>query len=153
MRSINGLKNSSKYARDQYVSWKQSYIKEFFGRPLEKIHLFFEKVEAKIERGYKHQDISYQLDLSANVLNEIIREYPAKEVKKGLESLYNKVAKHLVENSSLLEVVWCDMSSEFIKQYKNYENLIRLCYSGHKIQLEFSEKDICQFFQDIAQSH
>ena len=39
MRSINGLKESTKYARDQYVSWKQSYIKESFGRPLEKLHV------------------------------------------------------------------------------------------------------------------
>ena len=41
MRSINGLKESTKYARDQYVSWKQSYIKESFGRPLEKLHVIF----------------------------------------------------------------------------------------------------------------
>lgn len=41
---------------------------------------FFEKVDAKIERGYKHEDISYQLDLSANNLREIIKEYPAREV-------------------------------------------------------------------------
>lgn len=45
---------------------------------------FFEKVDAKIERGYKHEDISYQLDLSANNLREIIREYPAREVIKFL---------------------------------------------------------------------
>ena len=44
--------------------------------------IFFEKVETKIERGYKHEDISYQLDLSANNLREIIREYPAREVRK-----------------------------------------------------------------------
>ena len=39
MRSINGLKESTKYARDQYINWKQSYIKEHFGRPLEKLHV------------------------------------------------------------------------------------------------------------------
>lgn len=91
--------------------------------------------------------------MSANNLREVIREYPAREVKKGLDSLYNKVGKHLVENSSLLQVVWCDMSNEFIKQYKNYENLIKKCYPGHKITFEFTEEDICKFFQDIAQAH
>lgn len=39
MRSINGLKESAKFARDQYVSFKQSYIKEHFGIPLENIHV------------------------------------------------------------------------------------------------------------------
>ena len=41
---------------------------------------FFEKVNQKIDRGYKPEDISYQLELSANNLREIIKEYPAKEV-------------------------------------------------------------------------
>jgi len=153
LRSINGLKESTNYARDQYVLYKASYIKEHFGRPLEKLHNFFEKVDAKIERGYKPEDISYQLDLSANNLREIIKEFPAKEVKKGLETLYSKVEKHLAERSSLLEVVWRDMSHEFIRQYKNYENLIRTCYPGHKITFEFTEADICEFFQVIAQMH
>ena len=75
------------------------------------------------------------------------------QVKKGLDNLYNRVVKLLIENSSLMEVVWCDMSNEFIKQYKNYENLIRTCYPGHTINLEFTEQDICKFFQEIAQSH
>lgn len=37
MRGMNGLKESTKYTRDQYVMWKESYIKEYFGFPLEKI--------------------------------------------------------------------------------------------------------------------
>jgi hypothetical protein len=41
MRSINGLKESTKYSRDQYLSWKQSYVKEYFGRPLEKLHVIY----------------------------------------------------------------------------------------------------------------
>ena len=41
MRSINGCKESTKYAKDQYLSWKQSYVKEHFGRPLEKLHVKF----------------------------------------------------------------------------------------------------------------
>lgn len=114
---------------------------------------FFDKVEQRVERGVKYEDISYQMDLSLNNLREIIREYPGKEVKKGLESLYRKVEKHLAENSSLMQVIWRDMSEEFIKQYKNYEKLIRLCYPGQKINLEFTEEEVCQYFQEIALSH
>ena len=75
-------------------------------------------------------------------------------MKKGLEKLYTNVEKQLVENSSLLEVVWQNMSSEFINQYKYYESLIKTCYPGvNQIALEFTEKDICEFFRDIAQNH
>lgn len=153
MRSINGLKDSTKYAKEQYTSYKASYIKEHFGRPLEKIHYFFERVEAKIAKGYKPEDISYQLDLSANNLREIIKDFPAKEVKRGLESLYTKVEKHLADNSSLLEVVWRDMSHEFIRQYKNYIHLTQTCYPGHKIEFGFTEAEICEIFTVIAQKH
>jgi hypothetical protein len=46
------------------------------------------------------------------------------------------------------------MSSEFINQYKYYESLIKTCYPGvNQISLEFTEKDICEFFRDIAQNH
>jgi hypothetical protein len=93
------------------------------------------------------------MDLSLNNLREIIREYPGKEVKKGLESLYRKVEKHLGENTGLMQVIWRDMTDEFIRQYKNYENLIRLCYPGQKINLEFSAEEVIQYFTEIARSH
>jgi hypothetical protein len=83
----------------------------------------------------------------------VIKEYPAREVKKGLDNLYNKVQKHLVENSSLLEIIWRDISDEFLRQYKNYETLITKCYPGQVIRFEFTEDDVCSFFQEIAQSH
>jgi hypothetical protein len=45
MRTVNGLKDSkeSKYAKERFNVSKQDYIKEHFGRPLEKLHvkLFF----------------------------------------------------------------------------------------------------------------
>jgi hypothetical protein len=91
--------------------------------------------------------------MSSDNLRLVIKEYPAKEVKKGLDSLYNKVQKHLVENSSLLEIIWRDISDEFLRQYKNYETLILKCYPAGNIRFEFTEQDICQFFQEIAQSH
>ena len=43
MRTVNGLKDSkeSKYAKERFNLAKQDYIKEHFGRPLEKIHVTF----------------------------------------------------------------------------------------------------------------
>ena len=37
-------------------------------------------------------------------LKRVIKEYPAKEVKKGLESLFKKVEKHLSEEENVLQV-------------------------------------------------
>lgn len=48
--------------------------------------------------------MGYQLAFSKQELRKVIREYPGKEVKRGLEALYRKVEKHLCEEESLLQV-------------------------------------------------
>jgi hypothetical protein len=65
---------------------------------------FFEGVQAKVAQGVKESEISYQMAYSKQELRKVIREYPAREVKKGLDSLYRKVEKHLCEEENLLQV-------------------------------------------------
>lgn len=79
--------------------------------------------------------------------------YVFTQVKRGLESLYKKVEKHLSDDSNLLQVVWRAMQEEFIQQYKTLEDLIQQCYPGSMITLEFTINDILNFFSDIARSH
>jgi len=61
-------------------------------------------VQAKVAQGVKESEISYQMAFSKQELRKVIREYPAREVKKGLDSLYRKVEKHLCEQENLLQV-------------------------------------------------
>jgi hypothetical protein len=68
------------------------------------LQLFFEGVQAKVAQGVKESEISYQMAYSKQELRKVIREYPAREVKKGLDSLYRKVEKHLCEEENLLQV-------------------------------------------------
>lgn len=75
------------------------------------------------------------------------------QVKKGLEQLYRKVEKHLVEGSPLLQVVWRDMQDEFLQQLKHYDQLMGQCYPNSKTDLEFSIQDVLQYFSEIAQQH
>lgn len=55
-------------------------------------------------QGVKESEISYQMAFSKQELRKVIREYPAREVKRGLENLYRKVEKHLCEEENLLQV-------------------------------------------------
>lgn len=66
--------------------------------------LFFEGVQAKVAQGVKESEVSYQMAFSKQELRKVTREYPAREVKKGLDSLYRKVEKHLCEEENLLQV-------------------------------------------------
>ncbi|RCN30905.1 exocyst complex component 1 family protein [Ancylostoma caninum] len=130
------------------------YVREYMGRPLEKIHVFFEAVQNAIEmRGTKADEISYQPQFSRVELKKVIAMYPGKEVKKGLEQLYKKVEKHLVDHSSLLQVVWREMQDQFLKQLQGYQRLMATCYPGSKIELEVSVQDVLSYFSDIAQQH
>ncbi len=65
---------------------------------------FFEGVEARVAQGVREEEVSYQLAFNKQELRKVIKEYPGKEVKKGLDNLYKKVDKHLCEEESLLQV-------------------------------------------------
>ena len=72
--------------------------------------------------GIKESEIGYQLAYSKqelrkvnklvfcliknsiNICFQVIAAYPAKEVKKGLESLYKKVERHLCDEENLVQV-------------------------------------------------
>uniref|UniRef100_A0A673W1H6 Exocyst complex component 1 n=1 Tax=Salmo trutta TaxID=8032 RepID=A0A673W1H6_SALTR len=114
---------------------------------------FFEGVEARVAQGVREEEVSYQLAFNKQELRKVIKEYPGKEVKKGLDNLYKKVDKHLCEEESLLQVVWHSMQDEFIRQYKHFEGLIGRCYPGSGITMEFTIGDMLEYFSSIAQSH
>ena len=115
--------------------------------------MFFDGVQQKVGQGVKETEISYQMAFSKQELRKVISQYPAREVKKGLENLYKKVEKHLCEEENLLQVVWYAMQDEFIVQYNYLEERIHKCYAGAMINLEFTIHDILTFFSDIARSH
>lgn len=150
---VRGLDAMKKEAKIRYNDALKVYVIQYFGRPLEKLNLFFEGVQQKVAQGVKETEISYQMAFSKQELRKVISQYPAREVKKGLENLYKKVEKHLCEEENLLQVVWHAMQEEFIAQYNFLEERIQKCYAGAMITLEFNIQDILNFFSDIARSH
>ncbi|KAG5890878.1 hypothetical protein JTB14_002821 [Gonioctena quinquepunctata] len=150
---ISVLDSQRKEAKQKYNDALQAYVILYFGRPLEKLNTFFEGVQARVASGVKASEVSYQLAFSKQELRKVISQYPGSMVKKGLESLYRKVEKHLSEEENLLQVVWRAMQEEFIRQYKMLEDLIQQCYPGSMVSLEFTIEDILHFFSDIARSH
>merc|ERR1712013_747701 len=129
------------------------YLTLYFGRPLEKVNIFFDGVSARINAGVKEAEISYQLQFSKQELKKVVHAYPGREVRAGLEKLYKKVEKHLSEEENLLQVVWHHMQEEFIRQYKYIEDLLQRCYPGAQICLDFTMEDILEYFSGIAMHH
>uniref|UniRef100_A0AAV2KTL7 Exocyst complex component 1 n=1 Tax=Knipowitschia caucasica TaxID=637954 RepID=A0AAV2KTL7_KNICA len=150
---ISCLDAERREAKQKYTDHLQSYVINSLGQPLEKLNHFFEGVEARVAQGVREEEVSYQLAFNKQELRKVIKEYPGKEVKKGLDNLYKKVDKHLCEEESLLQVVWHSMQDEFIRQYKHFEDLIGRCYPGSGITMEFTIQDMLEYFSSIAQSH
>ncbi|KAM9831670.1 exocyst complex component 1 [Neosynchiropus ocellatus] len=150
---ISCLDTERREAKHKYTDHRQSYVINSLGQPLEKLNHFFEGVEARVAQGVREEEVSYQLAFNKQELRKVIKEYPGKEVKKGLDNLYKKVDKHLCEEESLLQVVWHSMQDEFIRQYKHFEDLIGRCYPGSGITMEFTIQDMLEYFSSIAQSH
>ncbi|KAM4548693.1 exocyst complex component 1 isoform 2-T4 [Odontesthes bonariensis] len=150
---ISCLEAERREAKLKYTDHRQSYVINSLGQPLEKLNHFFEGVETRVAQGVREEEVSYHLAFNKQELRKVIKEYPGKEVKKGLENLYKKVDKHLCEEESLLQVVWHSMQDEFIRQYKHFEDLIGRCYPGSGITMEFTIQDMLEYFSSIAQSH
>ncbi|KAI1888699.1 hypothetical protein AGOR_G00171420 [Albula goreensis] len=150
---ISCLETERREAKHKYSEHLQAYVITSLGQPLEKLNHFFEGVEARVAQGVREEEVSYQLAFNKQELRKVIKEYPGKEVKRGLDNLYRKVDKHLCEEENLLQVVWHSMQDEFIRQYKHFVGLIGRCYPGSGITMDFTIQDILEYFSSIAQSH
>lgn len=150
---VSVLDSVRKTAKARYNEALRAYVTKYFGRPLEKLNLFFEGVQQKVDEGVKETEISYQMAYSKQELRKVISLYPSREMKRGLENLYRKVEKHLCDEENLLQVVWRAMQEEFIAQYNYLEERIQRCYAGAMITLDFTIDDILNFFSEIARSH
>ncbi|XP_048400001.1 exocyst complex component 1-like isoform X1 [Stegostoma tigrinum] len=150
---IHSLEERKKEASQKYSEHRDLYVTKYLGRPLEKLNIFFDGVKARIAQGVKENEVSYQLAFSKQELRKVIEKYQGKEVKKALENLYKKVVRHLSEEGNLLQVVWYTMQGEFVRQYKEFQEMIARCYPGSGITMNFSIDDILQYFMDITKSN
>jgi hypothetical protein len=150
---ISMLDVARREVKTRYNDSLKAYVTQYFGRPLDKLNVFFDGIQQLVASGVKESEISYQLAYSKQELRKVIGHYPGREVRKGLDNLYKKVERHLCEEENLIQVVWRAMQEEFIQQYKCIEDLTQRCYPGSQIALDFTINDVLEYFSDIARSH
>ncbi|KER32892.1 hypothetical protein T265_01176 [Opisthorchis viverrini] len=149
---LAGMEEYRQEAKSRYARALQEYTKNSMGRPLEKLATFFEGVNAALAAGVRPEVIQYQFAFSKQELQKVIREYPGREVKRGLENLCKKVEKHLSEEGNLFQVVWRSIQAKFFEQCEQFNTLIAECYPDSGISLEFTIDDLQAYFTDIARS-
>ncbi|KAJ3078629.1 Exocyst complex component 1, partial [Rhizoclosmatium hyalinum] len=112
---------------------------------------FFENVE-NLLKSNAPEEVSFHLHKVT--LRDVLKKYPGKEIKKGLEQLYKRVEKSFTdEDGSLLQVVWRGIQEAFAKSLKRYEELIALCYPDTGLRVEFTMDDLLGYFSELAQKN
>ncbi|XP_017670054.1 PREDICTED: exocyst complex component 1-like [Lepidothrix coronata] len=152
-KKIPCLEDKKREAKQRYSEHMEKYVLECLGQPLEKLHHFFEGVKARLAQGVKEEELSFQLAYSKQELRKVLEKYPGKEVRRALETLYRKIHKDLSPEENLLPVVWHAMEQEFIRQYQEFEDLIRRCYAGSGIAMDFTVEDLLSYFNSITLSN
>ncbi|XP_059680572.1 exocyst complex component 1 [Gavia stellata] len=152
-KMIHSLEGKKREAKQRYSEHMEKYVIKYLGQPLEKLNHFFEGVKARVAQGVKEEEVSFQLAYSKQELRKVIEKYPGKEVKKALETLYRKIHKYLSPEENLLPVVWHAMEQEFIRQYREFEDLIQRCYAGSGIAMDFTMEDLLSYFNSITLSN
>ncbi|KAI2802780.1 hypothetical protein RDWZM_001067 [Blomia tropicalis] len=148
------LEQERREAKARYNNALNEYVNLYFRRPLEKLNIFFEGVQQKVQQGVREEEIGYQLAFSKQELRKVIKDCNLKDIKKGLEEMYKRVEKHVSDpENNLIQVIWRSMQEEFITQYKSIEEMIERCYPQSNIKLSFSIADVLNVFSEIAQTH
>ncbi|XP_068871062.1 exocyst complex component 1-like [Aphelocoma coerulescens] len=152
-KNIPCLEGKKREAKQRSREHMEKFVTTYLGQPLEGLNHFFEGVKARLAQGVKEEEVSFQLAYSKQELRKVIEKYPGKEVKRALETLYRKIHKHLSPEENLLPVVWQAMEQEFIRQYREFEELIQHCYAGSGIALDFTMEDLLSYFNSITVSN
>ncbi|XP_010178866.1 PREDICTED: exocyst complex component 1-like [Mesitornis unicolor] len=152
-KKILCLEGKKREAKQRYSEHMEKYVIRYLGQPLEKLNHFFEGVKARLAQGVKEEEVSFQLAYSKQELRKVIEKYPGKEVKRALETLYRKIHKYLSPEENLLPVVWHAIEQELVRQYQEFEDLIRRCYAGSGIAMDFTMDDLLSYFNVITLSN
>jgi hypothetical protein len=136
-RKVPSLEQYVKQSKTLYDVHLDSYCKVVIRKPMGKLLDFFEGVEGLLKTG-PADEVSYHVQFSKGALKEVIKKYPGKELKKGLELLYKRVDKHFTEEEGLLQVVWRGIQEECCRQLRKYEELMTKCYPEISIRLDFT---------------
>ncbi|KAG6821354.1 hypothetical protein H0H93_014151 [Arthromyces matolae] len=139
-----------------------AYIKIVLRRPFSKIIAstslsvdYFDGVERLLKTTAPAEVINNNL-YSKNTLRKVVREYNSKDMRKHVDALYTRVAKHFVEASgtstsednggiapgTVLVGVWKACEEEVLRITDFFTKTMAQCYSDCGINLEYTVGDV-----------
>jgi len=81
----------------------------------------------------------------------VLVAYSSKELRRALEMVYQRVAKHFGETGlSMVQTVWRAIQDEFAREFVKYEECVGKAYGGTDVKLCFTVADAMACFAEIT---
>ncbi|KAI9595869.1 exocyst complex component Sec3-domain-containing protein [Syncephalis fuscata] len=149
---VSSLDPFVKMSKASYDLHLTTYIKLNARRAIGKLLEFFDGVDVLLKTTTP-QEIGFHVSYNKAQLKKVINQYPWKEVKRSIDSLYKRVNKHFSDEDGLLQVVWHGIQEEFIRDHGRFTDLLQKCYSDTGLSLEFDINNLLDTFSELAQGN
>lgn len=145
-------------ARDMYSQNLDAYIKLVLRRPLARVLDLFQGLE-QLLRTTPPTEVSLHSAYSKQAVRRTLSDLRAKDLRKAVDALYKRVDKHFGDASNpaeshndVLRTVWKACEDEMQRLVTSWRGLIEKCYPDDKVQLEFGNLEVRDFFAKAPRS-
>ncbi|XP_048885678.1 exocyst complex component 1-like isoform X2 [Brienomyrus brachyistius] len=147
---LSGLDKVHEEAKERMMLHLRHYMAMQMGQPLGLLSDFLDGVQGHLAHGVQEEEVGFQLAYSKQELRRVAERYTSREVQRTLEASHRRLNRELADCPRLLQEVWNAMKTAFLEQYREAENLIKKCYPGAGISLDFTEQDLLEYFSTIS---
>lgn len=115
---------------------------------------YFDALEAAL-RSSNPREVARRPAYSRSSLRRALSSTGAKDLRKGIDTLYKRVDKHFgsaenpsAEHALMIRTVWKACEVEVLRMHDSWRSMISRCYpDDNKSSLEFSKEDVTADFK------
>jgi hypothetical protein len=143
---IGSLDVLLRHAKSTYDASQSSYTKLVVGKSMQRMIELLERVEDVLRSGHG-DEVQHTPSTSPGVVRETLGKFTSKDMRKLIEGLKQRVFGHFSrDEEGLKRVVFGRVQEEVLKTRRRMEEILKRCYPGMGIALDFTESEVIQFF-------
>ncbi|KAG8991792.1 hypothetical protein FRB90_001230, partial [Tulasnella sp. 427] len=144
----------SRQAKATYDEHLNAYVKLVLRKPFAKIIDFFDGVERMLQTAAPSEVLANNA-YSRSALKRVLKDFDAKDIRKGIEALFKRLEKHFDEEGEMVSsstskviagtvmaAVWQACEEEVVRETQRYSKIISQCYGDSGLSLDYSVADV-----------
>lgn len=111
--------------------------------------MFFDALEAKLSKGVKDEEISFQFAFSRQEAVKVLADCTEDRIRKNLLAVARKMDRHFQpDEENLFVIVWRATQDEFMRQITHMKQLIKRCYDN--VDFPLADDAIARIFLEMS---